>query len=119
LKGRLPAEAGTPQRCGIVTLAGLRRDQVPWDTINVIVRADGGVGRLALPQAVVVRPAFRQDDGPLLVVDLDDRHYPQLRRHARQRHRAYLEEGWVPAGEDATRRRIVEFIKRRLKGGGR
>jgi hypothetical protein len=114
LERRLATSIPTPQTRGLVTHTGLWHTRMPWNKIGVLVRADGGMGGLVVPLGVQGREG--DEAVPLLVVDLDDAHDGLLRRHARQRRRAYKEQGWLAAGKDPARQRIVDFLKRRLKG---
>ena len=60
---------------------------------DVIVRADAGV---TLPPGLRPDHLYAHQLGPeLLVVDVSDRHHPELRRAARLRERAYHAEGWA------------------------
>ena len=93
LEGRIRAGEGRPCRA-IATLAGLGATDV--EDADVVIRADGGVG---IPEALesglsMTYPAGR----PLLLVDLDDRHHPELRRRSRARRGAYLDRGWAVDG---------------------
>jgi hypothetical protein len=106
-----------PHGCGIVTEAGLGHSTLLWPLVGVVIRADAGTGLPAIPNDALLVPACETAPAPLLVVDLDDRHHPELRRRAQQRRRAYLELGWLPPGQDAARYRIVQFLRSRLKGG--
>ena len=60
---------------------------------DVIVRADAGV---ALPPGLRPEHLFARQLGPeLVVVDVADRHHPELRRAAHLRELAYHAEGWA------------------------
>lgn len=81
----------------IVTLAAL--DAVDLGSIDVLVRADGGVG---IPPALASIPVPADaPTRPLLLIDCDDRHHPELRRHGRSRRAAYAELGWAVDGQPA------------------
>jgi hypothetical protein len=92
----------------IVTRAGLERIDIHRG--HAVVRADGGLG---LPFGDDV-PVGRGHD-VLLLVDLDDRHHPQLRLRSRQRCDAYLDAGWVPVA-DPMRALVDQFLRRRPRG---
>jgi hypothetical protein len=93
LEGRIRAGDVQPRRA-IATLAGLAATDV--ERTGVIVRADGGVG---IPGALESGLAMPYPAGrPLLLVDLDDRHHPELRRRSRARRAAYLDRGWAVDG---------------------
>jgi hypothetical protein len=75
----------------IVTFDGLGR--LPLGDLDAVVRADGGAGvPAALADAMVMA---REHPRPLVLVDLDDRHHPVLRRWGRRRRDAYAELGWT------------------------
>ena len=60
---------------------------------DVLVRADAGIG---LPPGLRPEHLFVHQLGPeLIVIDVADRHHPELRRAARRRERAYHAEGWA------------------------
>ncbi len=93
VEARPGANEGRPCRA-IATLSGLAAADV--EAAGVIVRADGGVG---IPEALESGPAMPYPAGrPLLLVDLDDRHHPELRRCGRARRAAYLDRGWAVDG---------------------
>src|SRR5262249_12241645 len=78
----------------IVTPADLA--EIDLSQIDVLIRADGGVGLPALSMAQLAVPD--QDDvRPLLLIDLVDRHHRELYRHSRQRQEAYAERAWFAA----------------------
>jgi hypothetical protein len=118
LEARRPAGAVSSVTRGIVTEAGLTNVQIDWSSMKVLVRADAGAGSLALPSAALTLPAVDpRARTPLLVVDLADRHHPDLRHRGVRRRRAYWESGWAAPGEDPAHLRILRFLKPRLKGG--
>jgi hypothetical protein len=118
LEARRPAGAVSSVTRGIVTEAGLTNVQIDWTKVDVVVRADAGTGTLPLPAAALIVPAIApRARTPLLVIDLEDRHHPDLRRRAVRRRRAYQDSAWAPPGLDPAHLRIARFIKARLKGG--
>jgi hypothetical protein len=66
--------------------------------VDVLLRADGGVGLFPATDQDLVVPA--DQDRRLLVVDLADRHHPTLRQWSRQRLEAYREAGWEDLAAD-------------------
>jgi len=97
----LPGSAG-PAGAGkvraIATLDGLARPD--RDGVDVVVRADGGIG---VPAVLAHGWSTPYPGGrPLILVDFDDRHHPDLRRRSRGRRRAYRELGWAVDGEGPT-----------------
>jgi len=124
LEGRLVsrmAATSSTLPCAIVTQAGLRTAFMPLKDMDVLLRADGGIGLPALPEAALVHPTTEHGLQPLLVVDVDDSHHPDLQRSARRRQRAYDADGWPPLGQTVAFRRGLEHWKRHLglhqKGG--
>ena len=93
----------------IVTQAGLKRAGY----IDVLVRADGGTGLPLLPDKIATVPATTQP-ARLLLVDMADKHHPQLRRDSRRRREAYEDAGWNLVG---SRRRTAldRFLATRPK----
>lgn len=78
----------------VATAAGL--GSVDLGVVDVVVRADGGVG---VPHGLASVPTAGVDGvRPLLVVDLADRHHPELRRRSRARRDAYAGLGWAVDG---------------------
>ena len=106
-----------PPPVGIVTQAGLRSCDTPLCQTDVLIRADGGVGLPGLPPSALVRPAHEASRGPLLAIDFDDGHHPELRRRVQQRRHAYLEAGWPAPGRDGAFMRIKQFLLTRPEGG--
>jgi hypothetical protein len=49
----------------------------------------------------------------VLLVDVQDRHHPLLRKWNLAREHAYEQTGWLPPGRDATAQRVEEFLARR------
>lgn len=114
LREKEPDVLPAPVRA-VVTEAGLQSCTLPLDQIDIIVRADGGVGLSGLCQALQASAA-PDVPGPLLLIDLDDQHEPELRRRARSRRRAYREQGWAAPGIDGFIRRVSRFLQTRLRG---
>jgi hypothetical protein len=83
---------------------------------SVLVRADGGVGLPPLAPAQLIE---RDDapDRPLVLLDFQDGHHPELRRRARQRREAYLERGWFAPGVDPVQARAEQFLASRPAEG--
>jgi hypothetical protein len=77
----------------IVTPAGLKR----CGSVDTLIRADGGTGLPELPHKIATVPATRRPPG-LLLIDMADRHHPQLRKWTRYRREAYVAAGWNVAG---------------------
>jgi hypothetical protein len=88
---------------------------VALDRVDVLVRADGGVGLPPLRPEQLVQPDG--DGRPLLLVDPSDRHHPLLRRWARERREAYAERGWFGVGVDPVQARVEAFLAGRPGGG--
>jgi hypothetical protein len=100
----------------IATALGI--EVVDWAGIDVLVRADGGVGLLPVTPSTLGKIVFRENNLPeplqagarLLLVDIEDRHHPLLRRRSRQRRAAYAQRGWYAPGVDAVQARIDQFL---------
>jgi hypothetical protein len=105
------AGAGTPDRA-IVTMTGLAGAGL--EKLDVLIRADGGQHVPPALDGIAIR-ASAHNRRPLLVVDVDDRHPPQLRQWARQRRAAYLERGWV-VDDGGQNTPIARFLAGRPKG---
>jgi hypothetical protein len=101
------APAGRPVQA-VVTAAAAER--IDLSGVEVVVRADGGVGLppLSLPDCLA---APRR--GRLVVVDVADRHHPVLRRRTRERRQAYEDCDWTPAGEDRVEALAGRFLATR------
>jgi len=82
-ESQLPEEEGDDWKVCISTFAGLA--ELP--RVNVLIRADGGMG---VPEALINVYVSK----PSLVVDVCDRHHPLLRLWQRQRHEEYERLGW-------------------------
>ncbi len=106
-----------PYRTGplhvIATTASI--DDVDLAEIDVIVRADGGVG---LPPFDLDKLAESDKGGsrPLVLVDCLDLHHPILRRQSRRRQQAYAERGWFAPVADPVQSRVQRFLAS-LPGG--
>ena len=86
---------GAPARA-IATALGLESIGVaPWD---VVVRADGGTGAPPILELLITG---NQNRGPLLLLDFDDRHHPELLRRSRGRRDDYRLRGWSVDGRQA------------------
>jgi len=82
----------------IATFDGLRRRSL--HDIDAVIRADGGTGVLPLAPAALASPSD-QPARALVVIDIRDRHHPELRAAVRARTKTYFDAGWRPAGCDA------------------
>jgi hypothetical protein len=82
--------------------------------LDILIRVDGGVGLPAIPDGnyVVANGVQRR----LLLVDMNDRHHPWLRRRSRQRSECYAQNGWYAPGADPVAERVQEFLA--AHGGG-
>src|SRR5262249_27408433 len=86
----------TKPQCAVVTATAFGNHS--WDDVDVLVRADGGVG---LP-SVLERSAFalcNEPVRPLVLIDFYDHQDPCLRRWSRQRRQAYRAQGWLAPGK--------------------
>lgn len=97
----------------IVTAAGI--GALELSSVGVVVRADGGVGLPALPRRSLAEPVAVAAS-PLLLIDLNDRHHPLLRRWNRWRQVAYAERGRFAPGVDPVQGRVERLLSRRLQG---
>jgi hypothetical protein len=103
----------------IATALGI--EVVDWTGIEVLIRADGGVGLLPVPPSSLGQIVFRENNLPeplqadarLLLVDIEDRHHPLLRRRSRQRQPAYAGRGWYAPGVDPVQARVEQFLTNR------
>jgi hypothetical protein len=77
----------------IVTSAGLKR----CGHVDAVIRADGGKGLPEIPHKISTVPATRQPPH-LLLIDVADKHHPQLRKWTRYRREAYIAAGWNVVG---------------------
>jgi hypothetical protein len=110
--------APNPFRVGplraIATAAGL--EQMHLYDVDVLVRADGGIGLPPLgPYHLVEGPV--RPVRPMLVIDCHDQHHPLLRRQSRARLQAYEEQGWPAPGIDPVQARVEQFLASRIGGG--
>jgi hypothetical protein len=90
-----PAKKSKNRNCAIVTATGLAHTK----RFDVLVRADGGVGLPALPEAH--RVIANEDDGRMLLIDFTDEHHPALAWRSRQRRNTYSAAGWSILGRSA------------------
>jgi hypothetical protein len=108
---------GQPRpRCAVVTAVVFAA--LSWTDVDVVVRADGGVGLPPGASGDLVcwsSPPVR----PLLLVDCFDRHDPLWRRWSRQRQQAYRAHGWLAPKEDPLQARLQAFRDARPPGGQR
>ena len=93
----------------VATGAGMARA----GRFDVLVRADGGTGLPAVPEAKL-RVKGVAGDRRLLLIDFLDRQHPLLRRWSRQRRAAYVAAGWTVAGEEKTP--LEKFLASRPEG---
>lgn len=100
----------------IMTAASL--GALDLSAIDVLVRADGGVGLPPLYQQALAEPATNAPR-PLLLLDLYDHHHPLLRRWSRWRQEAYAERDWFAPGVDPVQARIEQFLASRRNGRSR
>lgn len=107
---RPPDPFGTGPRRAILTSACLADADLAG--VDVLVRADGGVGLPPLDERKLVEPDAGPER-PLLLVDFQDRHHPRLRRRSRLRREAYAERGWLAPGADPERARVERFLASR------
>jgi hypothetical protein len=94
----------------IVTMEVLPTLDFRW--IDVLVRADGGVGLPPLNLEALVE----SDQGPvrpLLIADFNDRHHPVLRQRSRARQESYEDAGWFRPGIDPATARVERFLASR------
>jgi len=99
----------SPGPC-IVTGAGM--EEADLSQVDVLIRADGGTG---LPPITHEQLAQAHTDcRPLLIVDFQDRHHPELRRRSRQRRPAYARRGWFPVGVEPAQARVNQFLAQRI-----
>jgi hypothetical protein len=100
----------------IVTALGI--EVLDLSGVEVLIRADGGVGlppMTAFPPGKIVfiennLPEKPAGEPRLVLVDFDDRHHPLLRRWSRQRRAAYAARGWHGPGVEPLERRIELFL---------
>lgn len=97
---------------GIVTAGGL--EELDLSAVDGVIWAGAGLGPAPLPERGL--ECRQGEEQPLLLVDFADRHHPVLRRWARSRQRAYIEQGWFPAGMDALVARVKRFLSERPGG---
>jgi hypothetical protein len=86
--------------------------------LDVLLRADGGLGLPPLPPfpsgEIVLRennlPVTPSGEQRLLLVDFVDRHHPLLRRWGRQRRAAYADRGWYAPGVEPVQEQVERFL---------
>jgi hypothetical protein len=91
----------------IATGSGI--DYVNMADVDVVIRADAGVGLPPLPAAALVEPNSAPMR-PLLLIDFLDHDDPVLRRRARRRQQAYADAGWFGVGVDPVEARVDAFL---------
>jgi hypothetical protein len=96
----------------IVTSVGMKA--LKLSDIDVVVRADGGVGLPALPREELVEDNA-MPSRPLRIVDFVDRHHRELERWSWQRRKAYEDSGWGELGADPVAARMQRFLRSRPK----
>jgi hypothetical protein len=94
----------------MVTLAVL--PDLDFRRVDVVVRADGGVGLPPLNLDALVE-SDQDPVRPLLIVDFIDRHHPVLRQRSRARQESYEEAGWFRQGVDPATARVERFLASR------
>jgi hypothetical protein len=90
----------------ILTTAAL--DQIDVAHLDVMIWAGGG-SSCPLAQTRLLCPVDRPRR--LLLIDVDDRHHPQLRRWSRARRKTYEERDWYPPGVTALTGRIQRYLQ--------
>ena len=71
-------------------------DQIDPGQIDVLIRADAGLGLLRFKEeSWMIKEGH---DHRLLLVDIDDRRHAELGRWTRKRRRTYRERGWYGPG---------------------
>jgi hypothetical protein len=104
LAGRSPCNCWA-EPC-IVTLAGM--EQADIASVDVLIRADGGMDLPPIAREQLVQA--QADRRLLLIVDVQDRHHPVLRRWSAKRRRAYDSRGWFPVGVEPAQGRVNQFL---------
>jgi hypothetical protein len=104
LAGRSPCNCWE-EPC-IVTLAGT--DQADIADIDVLIRADGGMDLPPIAREQLVQA--QADRRPLLILDVQDRHHPVLRRWSAKRRKAYESRGWFSVLVEPAQGRINQFL---------
>lgn len=77
-------------------------------SLDVILWAGGGCHLPPIPEPQLVAKTGQVT--PLLVVDLNDRQHPALRRWTRWRREAYTAAGWFPVGMDRLLAKVRLFL---------
>ena len=75
----------------------------------MLVWAAGGPGPIPIADGSLICPV--EEPRSLLIVDVDDRHHPQLRRWARSRRDQYEQANWFAPGISTTTGRIERFLR--------
>jgi hypothetical protein len=94
----------------IVTAERLR--DVLLNEVDVLIRADGGVGVPPFGAGSLVEPDF-ENPRPLLLVDFNDKNLPVLRKWSKARKHAYEEHSWLAPGQDPMQWRVEHFLETR------
>jgi hypothetical protein len=69
-----------------------------------------------IPDSVLLGGDDIVQSSRLLLIDLDDRHHPLLRRWSRQRRGLYAQRGWFAPGMDPFQARVQQFLANRPGG---
>ncbi|HEX5102961.1 MAG TPA: hypothetical protein VFV87_04080 [Pirellulaceae bacterium] len=93
----------------VATADGLRKADL--DSVEVIIRADAGSGLPDLDPWALTKP--QGSDQQLLIIDIDERSGPILRRRSSMRKVAYLDADWFPVGMPSAHGRVERFIVNR------
>ena len=96
----------------IVTVAGL--EQYDLSSVDVLIWA--GAGEHVPPLCPTRLTSRHDDDRRLLVIDLDDRYHPLMRRWSRWRRQGYEQAGWFLAGMSQLEGSMRRFLSERPEG---
>jgi hypothetical protein len=116
LARRNPTLAHTSD-CAIATLAGLTTPDFRGGDFSIAILACGGFDVPELPKSLFMEPVDKPL--PLLLVDFEDRHHPDLWKAFQRRYHAYRERGWPKPGVTPTTQRVADFLKLKMHGGQR
>jgi hypothetical protein len=106
--GGPPTKSGLGRlRVDVATFADAAH--VDGGTIDVLIRADAGVGLPAVPNLLAAAVPW-DSDHRLLLVDVNDRDVAELRARARKRSQAYTVHGWLPPGTDPVGVAVERFL---------